>query len=254
MKEQNKLLFARNIFACLLFFSLAMIVFFEKKDLLLSKKVQKQMNNYIETHYSNLKNNVTIGKISFKKNTYTIKITSKDNKNLYFFINNKKKKITDTYQKDYYEGKTLLDTLPKKLEKDIKDLTHTSVNVKIVTTLDQHIKSIQERIMKEDNLLQLKFYSIEKTILIENWNEDTITKSIIETINIYNEKDITPKYYTLNLMNKSNMNDSLQISNLTEDFISNPKKKQIIIDILNDNNSKLLKENNITYQSINEEE
>ena len=254
MENQKKLLFARNIFTFLVVISLSIIIVVEKRNIQLSSKVEKQFEEYINTKYPEIKDDIKLGEISYKDNTFSMKITSKDNDNLYFFVQKKKKEITDTYQTDYYEGKSLFETLPKKLEKEIKEITHTTIEVKMVTTLDQHIKSIQERIIKEENLTQLKFYTIERTILIEDWNKEKIAKTVAEEINVYANNHITPKSYTIILINKQKIKESIQINNLTEDYINNPKKVQIIEDILKDTNSQLLKENNITYKYINKEE
>ena len=44
---------------------------------------------------------------------------------------------------------------------------------------------------------------------------------------------------------------SVEINNITEDFINNKDNIQIIDDIIKDNNSKLLNDNKITYKYLN---
>ena len=114
MKKQNQLLLARNIFVFIVFISFGIIVATEKTNSFLTTKFEKEVNNYLENNYNEIKNKIKKEESSYKKGIYTTKITSKDNKHLYFIIQKDNKKITDTYQKDYVEGNTLFSYLNKK--------------------------------------------------------------------------------------------------------------------------------------------
>ena len=63
--------------------------------------------------------------------------------------------------------------------------------------------------------------------------------------------NITPKYYKFIITNKNDITESFEISNITKDFLSNPYNNHIINDILNNNNSNIIKENNIKYKYLN---
>jgi len=254
MKKEKQLAFARNLFAIIVFFLLLIIVLVEKGRERGIEKATKSIDSYLKTNYQAIEKRIDTEKVTYKNGIYSMKVVSKENKNLYFYIKKDKKKITDTYQKDYLQGNTLLKTLPNKLEKEIKEKTNTSPTVTIISTLDEHITSIQERIIKEENLLELKFYTLKKELLINDWSNEQIVSKIIDTMNTYESQNITPKNYTIVITNKNKITESIEIKNLTTDFIKSLEKEEIIEDIINDNNSKLLKENNITYKYLNEEE
>ena len=253
MKKQKKLLLARNIFVFIIFVCLGIIVATEKTKSFLTTKFEKEIDKYIETNYKEIMDKTT-KETTYKKGTYTTKMISKDNKNLYFIIKKDNKKITDTYEKDYLEGNSLFSYLKKELKKGIEEKTNTEVNIDIHSKLNQHTSSIQERIIKEDNLLELKFYTLEKQLVITDWSTSTIVETIIKTIDEYTSQNITPKNYTIIIINKNNLKETIKIENLTEDFKNNVSKEEIIDDIINDRNSKILKENDITYEYVSKEE
>lgn len=247
MKKQKKLLFARNIFVFIVFICLGVIVSTEKIRSYLTTKFDKEINNYIETNYKDIKDTIT-KETSYQKGIYKTIISSKENPHLFFTIKKDHKKLTDTYQEDYLEGKTLLSYLEKSLKKSIKEKTNTDVSITIYSKLNEHTPSIQQRLLKEENLLELSFYTLEKDLLITNWSSSTIKDTIISTIEEYTSNQITPKNYTITIINKDNIKDTITIYNITEDFINNLSNEMIINDIINDRNTKLLKETSITYE------
>ena len=66
------------------------------------------------------------------------------------------------------------------------------------------------------------------------------------------KEEIYPKYYVFIINNTNEITKSIEINNIQEDFINNPNREDIIKDILNNNNSKLLNDNNITFKYLNE--
>ena len=251
MKKQKKLLFARSIFVLIIIVIFGTIIITEKAGGILIPKAEKKFTEYLEKNYKEQKKDFILGKITYKNTTYKVKVMNKLNKNHYFYIKYYHKKITDTYKEDYIEGKTILSYTEKELKKEIEEKTTTSCDIKISNSLDKYTTTVQNRIINNDNLLELKFYTIKKEILINEWNSETITNKIIKTINIYKENNITPKSYTIIITNKNDITESIEINNITEDFITNNNKEKIISDIIDDNNSKLLKENKITYKYLN---
>lgn len=245
MKKQKKLLFARNIFFFFIIIIFTIIIMSEKKDTILIPKATKKIASYIEDKYN--KDDFKLGDVSYKNNKYTMKVSSKENNKRYFFIYYTKTGITDSYQNDYIKGESLLSNLKKDLEKSIKSIVNTKVTVEIPTTLDQYTDTVRERILNEDNLLELKFYIIKEELLIKKWDPVEIEKQIELCINKYINSNINPKSFTITINNDNEITESIEINNLTTDFINNPSKIEIINDILNDNNSILLKTNKITY-------
>ncbi len=251
MKTKNSLLIGRGIFLIIIIVAFGLIIVNEKGTVLLKNKVEKQLNTYLEDNYQEILSNTKKEETIIKNNLYSKKIVSNKNKNLYFLIKYQNKKISDTYKKDYVEGKTLFTYLNKKLEKDIKNKTKIDCKVDTVTTLDKYSDKVQERIIKEDNLLELKYYYIQKELLIDNWNNKEITKEITKLIEEMKNSNITPKYYEITITNKDDITTSIKISNINEEFIENTKKEQIIQDIINNKETDLLKENKITYKYEN---
>lgn len=251
MKKQRKLVVERGIFAFIVFVLLGVIVLTEKAGGLLIPKATKKINTYIEENYKDIKDDIKTNDVTFKNTTYTMKIESKENPHHYFYINYFNKKITDTYKKDYVEGKNLLTYLQKKMKKDINKTTNTNCEVEITSKLNEYTNIVQERIIKEDNLLELKFFKIKKEIIIDDWDKETITKDIISFIKKLKDNNITPKSYTITITNKNDLTESIEIKNITNDFIDNTSNKEIINDIIKDKKSDLLKENKITYKYLN---
>ena len=223
----------------------------EKGGSLFLNKIDKQLENHFEKNYQDIKNNVIVKEAKYKEGLFQKKIVSKENNNLFFYIEYKDKKITDTYTKDYKEGKTLFNYLNKELEKEIKNKTKIECTIQPVTTLDKYSEKVRERIIKEDNLLQLKYYYLDSEIMIEDWNEKNITEKINNVIKKMDENNITPKYYKLTITNKKEITTSIEISNITEDFITQENQQEIIKDILDNKNSSIVKESKIEYRYEN---
>lgn len=254
MQKQRRLLLARNIFLFIIFICFGVIIVTEKASGLLIPRVEEKMKNYLDSNYSDIQNNIKMSDVIYDKTIYKMKITSLTNKKHYFYIYYSNKKISDTYKTDYFEGKQLLNSIKKDLEKQIIKKTNTSVKVSIISTLDKYTSRVQDRIINEDNLLDLKFYTIEKELTIKNWNSKEITKEITELMKKCQSNDINPKYYTIVITNSNDISESIEISKLTEEFIDNKDNEKIINNILEDNNSKLVKDNKIKYKYLNEEE
>lgn len=251
MNEGKKLVLARGIFTFFVVVAFGLIIVKEKQATILLPKVKEQINTYIEENYKDITNSINIGDVIYKTPKYTVKVTSKENDNYYFYIDYENKNITDSYQQDYIEGKTLLDNIKNELETEIKNETNENCTINIIASLDKYTSQVRERIIKEDNLKELKFYSINFEIEEEIWNEKEITKSIVNTLKIYNSNNINPKYYTITITNKKDITQSIEITNITNDFITNIYQEQIIKDILNDKNTQLLQTNKITYKYLN---
>lgn len=242
MNKQKKLLLERSIFILIVFVALGVIVITEKFGNIMIPKASKKINTYVDEKYKDL--NLKTNDVTFKNTTYTMKVESKENKNHYFYINYYNRKITDTYKKDYVEGKNLLNYLKKKLKKEINNKTNTNCDIEITSTLDKYTDLVQEKIIKEDNLLELKFYIIKKELVIDKWDEETITNKINNFLEKF--ENITPKSYTITITNKEDITESIEIKNIT-----NKVTKEIISDIINNKKSDLLKENKITYKYLN---
>ena len=221
----------------------------EKGGEIFKGKISEKLNSYLETNYSNLK--IAKEEIQYNNKEFTQKITSSANKNLYFYITYKNKEIIDTYKEDYEEGNSLLTYLNKKLEEEIKKRTNIECKVHSINKLNEYSEKVQERLMKEDNLLELKYYYVEKEFTIKEWTKENITEEISKFLKEMQDENITPKYYEIIITKEDEITTSIRISNLTESFLELEEKEEIIQNILEDKNSNLLKENKISYEYEN---
>lgn len=251
MNKQKQLTIARGIFVFLVFVAFGVIIVTEKAGGILIPKAKEEITAYINKNYANIKNSLSIANITYENTKYKAKITSTKNKNHYFYIYYSKKKITDTYKKDFQNGKKLFKTIKKSLKKEIKDKTNISCEVEPISNLNEYTKKVQDRLIKQENLTELKFFYLKKELLLTNWNQKNILEEINNLLTTIKSKKITPKYYEITITNKNDITESIRISNLTEDFLNSKYQEQIINDIINDNNSEILKQNKITYKYLN---
>lgn len=248
MKEQHKLTIQMAFFFLIIFVIFGTIILKEKQDILFLPKIETKLNEYLTTNYSSL--NLKTSKIKSKNNKFTMKVMNPTNNNLYFYITYHNKKITDTYEKDYQEGNTLINYLNKEIEKIIKEKTNDSYKVKINNTYDNFSSKIKETLLKEEKLESLKIYTLEKE-LTTSWDSQTITKTISTIMTTLETENITPKNYTFIINDKNDITKSVKITNLTTKSIENNNLSIIINDIINDNKTSILSENNITYEYLN---
>ena len=251
MKKQKKLMYVQSLFFLLVFVLLALIVINEKKETILTPKATKKIEEYLETNYTSLKETVETSTPNYQNKSFKMKITNKKNKHHYFYVTYSKRKISDTYQEDYVEGKSLITYLEKEITNEIKEKEKKSIRVTIQNTLNNFTQSVQEKLISEKELLNLKIYTIEEELPIKEWNSKEILKEIETTITKYNKDNITPKNYTFTITDTKEITKSIKIENITEDFIKKEDRLERINDIINNNNSKQLIDSKITYQYLN---
>lgn len=250
MNQQQKLTISMAIFFLFVFVAYGTIILNEKKEELFLPKIEDKLTIYLEENYQELIATTTTS-IEYKNNEYIMTIKDNNNENLYFTINYKNKEITDTYQKDYLEGNSYLTYLEDQIKKEITSLTNKEYKITILTTLDSMTSKIKDKVLKEENITSLKIYNIETELYIENYQTEEITSKITSLMTTLSEKEITPKNYTITITNKNDIYQSIKITNLTTDLIENNTLNLIIDDIINNRNSSLLNEKNITYEQLN---
>ncbi len=247
MNSKKSLIYGQALIFLIVFVSFGVIIINEKGQFLFSKKINEKINTYLKENYTDLNSSINKSELNYINTTYKMKITSKKNKDLYFYLTYKNGKITDTYKEDYLEGKSLLNNLNNKMTKEINNKTKDTYKINFISTLDNYNLQVQDKIINEDNLLNLKFYYIEKEITINSFDSYTITNEIIKNINNLLSNNITPKYYEFTFINKNDITTSLKLSNIKEDFITNTNNINIINEILKDNKD-IKKYTNIKYE------
>lgn len=248
MKQQKQLTISMTIFALFVFVSLGVIVTTEKASTLLIPKVEEKLKNYLYEEYPQLKNEVKIESTTYKNTIFTMKVVSKENKNLFFNIEYTNKKITDNYQEEYIEGKTFLKYINNNISKEVSKNLNNNSKTSITSRLDEFTNTTSNKILKEENLPNIRIYNLESKLFIDNWEPLNIANKIKEYISNTEQKNITPKTYTIIL--KDN-NKILKISNITHKIIEKDYYNELIFDIINNNNTKLIKENKIKYKYTN---
>lgn len=248
MKEQHKLTLQMALFFLVVFVTFGTIILKEKQNVIFLPKIENSLNNYLTTNYSSL--NLKTSEVKTKDNKFTMKVMDKTNNNLYFYITYQDKNITDTYQKDYEEGKSFLTYLNKQIEEKIKTKTNLDFKVTINNTYNNFSSKVKETLLKEENLETLKIYTLEKELLT-TWDLQTITTTITDIMTTLEKENITPKNYTFIITDKTDITKSVKITNLTIKNIENNKLSIIINDIMNNNKSNILLENNISYEYLN---
>lgn len=251
MKQDKKLIIGMTIFTFCTILAFAMIIINEKKSIYIMPQIEKKLKTYIQKNYQNIITEIKTTPLEYKDDYYTMKAYSKDNKNYYFLIKYHNKKITDTFQKDYIEGKSFLTYISKSIEENIRKKTKKTSNVSIPNTLDKFTTKAKSNLMTEKNPESLKIYTLELEIVLPEWTKQEMIKKIKEEIEYIEKKQITPKNYTIILESKEEITKAVKIKNLEKDFINNPSFDTIITDIINNKQSNILKDNNISYQYLN---
>ena len=251
--NKNSLILGRALFLLIVIISFGIIIINEKGGKIFIPKVSNNINSYIDKKYTKIKDKLNIESIKYNNKVFTTKITSKENKHLFFYVTYKNKKISDTYKKDYQEGRTLLNHINKENEKTIYNKTNQKCKVFAISTLDKYTEKVRKELINEKNLYSLKYYYIEKELQINNWTPQDISNEITSYINLNIGNNIHPKYYKIIVTNNKDITNSIELSNITENFVSNDNEK-IINDIINKNVSNELKNSKIKYRFLNEEE
>lgn len=246
MKKQLKLTLSMALLFLITFVSFGTIIINEKKEELFMPHIKNKLINYLEKTYKEQANLTT--NISYNKDKFILKVISEENKNYYFNIYYKDKKITDSYEEDYIKGNTYFKYLEKKLQKDINKNLDIKTTIDIATTLDSMTSKIRKNVLIDEDIKSLKIYTLSSELIIEEWNTQSITNDITTFINKLEKEDIKPNSYILTITNSNNLNQSVEITNITTDLIQNNKLNLVIDDIINNINSKLLQQEKITYK------
>lgn len=247
MNEGKKLTIQMALFFLVTFVLFGTIIIKEKQNIIFLPKIENSISKYMNDTYQDL--SLEKDKITEENNVFTMKVKNIKNKNHYFYIKYSNKKITDTYKTDYLEGKTILNHLSTKLEKDIYKETNITYKVSFDNKFNNYSEKVQ-KLLLEENIKTLKVYTIEKEITT-SWEINNITKTISDTMTTLEKKQFTPKNYTFIITNEKDITQSIKINNLKSSLINENKLQTIISDIISNNKSIILTENKITYEYLN---
>lgn len=197
------------------------MVIHDKKLKFQTPKVNQLLNHYVEEHHPELLEEVNIKKAVYDKktSTFTSRVENRKNKNLYFTIQYKNKKIKSTYQKDYVEGKSLLNYLKNKLEKQLPTTQDTKLEINFTKKLNQYNSYIYQALLSEEKIETLEIYEVKITTTIENFEKE----NLMNNINLWYmelSKKIMPKYYHFEWVNQSHITEELKIKWLNSNLIT----------------------------------
>ena len=251
MDKQKRLTISMAIFAFIIFVAFGSIIVTEKAAFIMSPRIEKKITNYLNEKYKDSLNTFTVSKINYKNTKFYAKVTDNQNKNHYFYIYYQNKKVTDTYKKDYIEGKPFLKYLSNVIKKEIKEKTKKDYTIKMSNTYNNYTTMVQEKLIKEDNLSELRCYIIEDDIKIDKWTKEDISKEIVKYIDDLEKKKVTPNNFSLTITNSKDITKSIKIENITTETAHKSDFIKVIDNILKNNNDKSIEQNRISYRYLN---
>lgn len=246
MKEQNKLTLQMALLFFVVFVFFGVVVVNEKLSPIKIPKITERIEIYLKDHYEEEFKNFEIEKVTYKNLRYETKVKNKQNNNLYFRVFYENKKITDTYKKDYLEGKTLIRYREKQIQENIKKKTKALYKVHL-NSLNEYTDSQQNELLTKKNPETLRLYNLEAKISIEILTEEKIINVIKLFHNNATDKNINPKSYTFEIKTEKK---SLRIENIPYDIIDSEELALIIKDIINKKESKIQKDYNINFEYL----
>lgn len=248
MEKKNKLITNMWIFSTIIIALFAIIIINEKKYILLETKVEEKLTAYIDTNYQEIKSDLKIHKIDYQPGShiYKIKLVSKQNKNLFFYISYKNKKISSTYQEDYVEGKSLLTFYKNKFEKEINDGRKLKTTLTFTKKLNFYTSDIKENFIN-NQIKSLPVYHLKTELKPTSFNINDITSSIKTYHQYVMSLGYNPKNYTFKVLFED-INNSFEIKNITGELINN-HIEELVGGIINKDKS-IITMYNITYQYL----
>ena len=244
----KKLQFQYFIFLIIIFILFTLLVSIEKISPLMANKVDKKINDYIKNTYT--LTDIKTTKTVYKDNKYEKKVINKTNNNYYFVIYYNKRKITDTYQKDYVEGEKFLKYISQSIKNNIYKKINIKYNININNKFNKFTDKVKDKILKEDNLESLSIYTLSYE-LKTSLNSKKISKEIIRIDNSLSSKNINPKTYEITITDEKDITKSIKVKGINRDIIKANILENIINDIINNKKSNILEENNIIYENLN---
>lgn len=235
------------VFFMLVIVAFSSIVLSEKMYPLLSNKVDEKLETYIKDNYKDL--DIESDKTIYKNTKFQKKVYNKDNKNLYFTIYYRNKKIKDDYKKEYVEGNTFLKYISKLIEKDIKNKTNYNSKVSINKKLNNYNDDIKERLIKEKDLSELSIYNVRIKIKTK-YDKNVITDRIKDINNRLKTNNIKPKELIFEITNEEDITKSVKITIIDNNVLDDTSLEQYIDNIINEKEEKLVN-NKIKYKYLN---
>ena len=247
-KNESKLFTEMIIFFFMVILCFGLLIIKEKSNSIRSNKINKTINNYIDTNYKDLKDEFIIGKTTRKNNLYYKKIVNNKNKYLNFIITYKNNKISSTYKEDYLEGRSLFNVLEKQMNEKLNNINkgdnYKALKVSYDIKLNNCTNNIKNKLIKGNYDLSLYTINDSKTI---NLNEVEIQNEIQKLHNYILSLKLNPKNYRLTYTDLNNETKSITIEFNEELLINNINIGKLVIE----NNDQVLNKYSIKINHLN---
>ena len=127
-------------------------------------KIETELDNYYQEHYSNLKG-YEKGSIKYlpKEKKYQITYTNNEEKELYFTLTYQKNNITSNYEDNIVKGKIILDTREEEIKQALNKIlnnTYFEVEDVLFDELDSYSDSEIVDIISKNNIEAKPFYQL----------------------------------------------------------------------------------------------
>ena len=248
MNEKNKLTLYMGILYMLAILFFGIILIDDKAKDYKIPQAEKKLKTYIKNTYKEEIKDFTYGKTKRHGSRYDIKVYNKKNKDLYFTVSYENKKITDTYKKDYVEGKTLNKNIEKYLNnminEEIKQNKNNYTTYKIVynTKLNNCTTFVRNKLLNKT--YNIPIYTIYVETSFNNNLEDVLTN----ILNYTKKLNLTPKDYHLILNNENNLSKSIDLK-IDNDIIEESIKE--IVKCIKENDFNTLRKYNVEVKYLN---
>ena len=249
MNEKDRLTYSMGFLFIFFLLSFAIIIMNEKINMKKLPDAKKKITTYVKSNYKS--EFIKIGKTEYitKCSCFKTKVTNKKNKDLYFTVTYKNKKLSNTYNEDYKKGRSLLNKIEKDLTKDFQNRNkkynelYETLKIKINKNLDDFNPSVKEEIINSTNYKNLNIYEIEGELIIDNWTFNDINSAIIGFNNAVQEQKFNPTAYDFYITNPKQSGESFKIEDLKVSLIKESILNELI-PAIKDNKKEILKKYN----------
>ena len=163
MKQAHKLMIGQAIFTFIIILLFGFIIIHEQGNIFLRGNIKKQIEDYAQENFANHDLQASDLAYHFDNNSYSITYTDQTYPELSFQVSYKKKKIIDTYQQDYIEGKSVLEKRQKQLQEEW-DKVFASTIYQVCTLsfapLNQYSEDQQILLLTNHNLKDSHLYTV----------------------------------------------------------------------------------------------
>ncbi len=183
-KKATKLIIGQALLFSIVIIFFGFIIIREKVPFFKAKDEEAAIKEYFEDNYSDLE--VVSGDLEYNKdnNSYSITYYNKDYEELNFTITSLNNKITDNYEENYVEGKTIIENAAVSVLNKYKEIfDNTSYqDIKIVFKNLNEYSSDEIIDILEDNIYNTGYFTVSYYVKVDSLDE-TYLNNLINSFN-----------------------------------------------------------------------